>query len=133
MVTVEKCHCIALHYNWKFANCRRDVVFLSNKIKYQENYSFRVGFKNMSPYKRPTLFFVTTNLNKIGLAVNCILFSSGSDSKKTAMVLNTSNVKGEENGEIQYVCRRYPTVWALLVKRFTPKRLKFLFQKTKCC
>ena len=36
----------------------------------------------------------------------------------------------EENGEIQYVCRRYPTVWALLVKRFTPKRLKFLFQKT---
>ena len=102
MTSVKKSPCTILQYDWKLANFRRDVVFLSNKIKYQESDSFRLGFKNMSPYKRPTLFFVTTNLNKIGIKAKVVMFSSGSDSKKTTMdLINNNNVKGEENGEIQ--------------------------------
>ncbi|MBD2197804.1 glycosyltransferase family 2 protein [Calothrix anomala FACHB-343] len=32
------------------------------------------------------------------------------------------------NGDIQYLCKRYPTVFALFARRFIPKQLNFLFK-----
>ncbi|RUS95242.1 glycosyl transferase family 2 [Dulcicalothrix desertica PCC 7102] len=33
------------------------------------------------------------------------------------------------NGEIQYLCKRYPSIFLLFARRFIPKKLQILFQK----
>ena len=91
MITIEKSPCIALQYKWTLAKRKKDVVYLSNKIKYRENDSFRLGFKDMSKESHPTLLFVTTNLNKIGLEATAVTFSCRTRSKIEEMELNTSS------------------------------------------
>lgn len=91
---MEKTSSMVLKIKWKLANVKEHDGFFSDKIKYKMNDSFRVGYKNTSS---PTLIFVTTNLNKIGLKAAAVTFSSGNDSQIREMDL----FKGEENGATQ--------------------------------
>lgn len=102
MIKIEKSSCIVLQYNWKLEKVKRDVVYLSKKIKYQKNDSFRMGFKIQSPYTSPTLLFLTTNLNKLGLKAAIVTFSSdGSDAKRFEMDLKSSSGEANGNGALQ--------------------------------
>ncbi len=60
-------------------------------IKYRKEESFRAGLKNQAI--SPTLFFLATNLNKMGMKVIYIKFSSG-DEKLEEM---TNKTKMEDN------------------------------------
>jgi len=102
MFKIEKSPYIVLRYNWKLEKIRRDVVHLSNNIEYQKNDSFRIGLKIQAPHTTPTLLFLTTNLNKLGLKAAAVTFSSdGSDAKRFEMDLKTSSVEEDENGALQ--------------------------------
>ena len=98
MIKLERPSAIVLRYNWKLTNIKKDVTILSKKIMYQENDSFRIGLKNSSA--SITLFFLTINLNKIGLTAACVGYSSSSDTKIKEMELKDSR-KEDENGAIQ--------------------------------
>ncbi len=100
MIKLIKPPGIALRYNWKLTDINKDAVHLSKKIEYLENDSFRIGLKN-SPVSSPTLLFVTTNLNKIGLQATSVSFSSSKDTKIKPMELYESTRKEDENGAIQ--------------------------------
>ncbi len=98
MIKLERPSAIVLRYNWKLTNIKKDVTILSKKIMYQENDSFRIGLKNSSA--SITLFFLTINLNKIGLTAACVGYSSSSDTKIKEIELKDSR-KEDENGAIQ--------------------------------
>ncbi len=100
MITVERHPGVVLRYNWKLAGIKKDSAFLSKKIKYKGNDSFRIGFKNPSPYTSPTLLFLTTNLNKIGLKATDVSFSSSKDPKMKNMELKVGREE-DENWAIQ--------------------------------
>lgn len=100
MIKVEKPPGIAVRYNWRLIDLKKDAVVLSKKIKYEEKDSFRIALKNLSPPSSPILLFFTTNLNKLGLKASGVNFSSESDPKIKQMVSNISR-KEDENGALQ--------------------------------
>jgi len=71
---------IVLQYEWKLNGMKEKAVTLSNEINYKNNGSFRAGFKKLSnaSLSTPTLIFMASNLNKIGLKVESVSFSSDS-------------------------------------------------------
>ena len=100
MIKLERPPGIILRYNWKLTNIKRNVVTLSKNIKYQEKDSFRIGLKNSSLNASPTLLFLTTNLNKIGLKATGVSFSSAHDPKMKPMKCHAGR-KEDVNGAIQ--------------------------------
>ncbi len=87
----------ALHYQWELIGTEnRTMTVLSKMIKFRGEKSFRIGLKNQAPV--PTLLFLTTNLNKMGIRVVSVLFRSQTVEYET-MTLKTNN--GDETGTIQ--------------------------------
>ena len=103
MIKVESHPGIVLRYNWKLAGIKKDAAFLSKKIKYQGNDSFRIRFKNPAPYTSPTLLFLTTNLNKIGLKATDVSFSSSKDPKMKNMELKVGREEDERQDRLGQV------------------------------
>ncbi len=99
MLKVERPSGIVVQYKWKLTDIKRDITVLSKKIHYKENESFRIGLKN-SPVSSPSLVFVTTNLNKIGLKASSVSFSSSNHTRIKPMELKIGR-KADEDGTIQ--------------------------------
>ena len=89
-----------LRYNWKVTNRKKNVVVLSKMIKFKGKDSFRIGFKNPLSYTSPTLLFIATNLNKIGLKAIDVSYSSSKDPKIKKMELKICR-DDHENEAIQ--------------------------------
>lgn len=90
-----------LRYNWKVTNRKKNVVVLSKMIQFKGKDSFRIGFKNPLPYTSPTLLFIATNLNKLGLKAIDVSFSSSKDPKIKKMELKICR-EDHENDVIQF-------------------------------
>ena len=89
---------LLLGYNWELTNIKEGpLTVLSPMIKYQNEESFRAGLKNQ--VLSPTLFFLATNLNKMGMKVIDVKFSSGDE--KLEEMANKTNTEDNKRGCVQ--------------------------------
>lgn len=89
---------LLFRYNWELTNIKEEpLTILSPMIKYRKEESFRAGVKNQA--LSPTLFFLATNLNKTGMKVIDVKFSSGNE--KLEEMANKTKMEDNKAGCIQ--------------------------------
>jgi len=107
MTIIERTHCLTLQYEWKLNQINETKPFFySKKLLYQNNDVFRVGVKifsegheALSYWSSPTIFFLTTNLKKMGLKVTAVYLSFEINQRKVLKILEMDPATGnqEEN------------------------------------
>jgi len=123
MAKLEKFPFVALKYEWNIPSDveRKGILFLSKKIMYKENDSFRTGLRiESSSFYEPssTLLFLSLNLRQIGLRVMRVSYSFESDTGKIEETdLKISNEK--ENEAVQLFTSQ------LFIS--LPKKIRFKF------
>ena len=80
-------------FQWKLINIPKKTI-LSNMIDFRGQKLFRVGLKNQGT-SSPTLLFLTTDLAKMGLKVDTVLFSTTQSFEEEKMLLKTEKAEGE--------------------------------------
>lgn len=90
---------VVFNYEWVLTDIEeKKMTILSKMIEFNGAESFRAGLKNAPT---PTLFFITTNLNKMGMLVTRVLFSSKSKEKENQRMGIEPNEEYDESGCVQ--------------------------------
>ena len=90
---LEHFPCLVIRYDWNFyIQDHKTPFFLSKKLMHQTNYILRVGLKipyGGDTFHRSTLFWLTTNFNKMGLKIKMVSFTLPEHKEAVLMGLKT--------------------------------------------
>jgi len=109
---------VVFNYEWVLTDIEeKKMTILSKMIKFNGEESFRTGLKNAAT---PTLLFMTTNLNKMGMLVTRVLFSNKSNDKDNQRMDIEPNEEYDESGSVQ--------LFTAQLKSFQAGNQTFFFQ-----